>query len=118
MEPLDVRVFLIAGPNDPNRELPQKLEPQAQKILKYRLNEEGTTYSFSVLLSTLTAWLVTGLGRKVRLEVEVIGEVKGKEVTSAEELKDLIGEGKTLQTFLEALASAGPLPAKKATTAA
>src|SRR2546422_1216517 len=78
MEPLDVRVFLIAGPSDPNLELRQKLEPEAQKILKYRLNEEGTTYPFSVLLSTLTAWLVTGLGRKVRFEVEVVGEVKGK----------------------------------------
>jgi hypothetical protein len=41
----------------------------------------------------------------VRFELEAGGKVKGKEVTSAEELDALIGQGQTPATLLQAIGS-------------
>ena len=46
-------------------------------------------------------------GRKVRFEIRVGGEVKRKEVTNLEELGELIGDGKTPVTLLQALGGTG-----------
>jgi hypothetical protein len=113
MKPL-VSLFLIAGPNDPNpdqEKLRQKLEPEARKYLDSYFTVEEPNASRSVLHSLLTTWL-GATGCKVRFEIAVDGEVKGKEVTSVEELNGLIGSGKTPATLLQALGGApfGPAP--------
>jgi len=113
MKPL-VSLFLIAGLNDPNpdhEKLRQKLEPEARKYLDSYFTVEVPNASRSVLHSFLTSWL-RGRGRTVRFEIEVDGEVKGKEVTSVEELNDLTGPGKSPATLLQALGAApfGPAP--------
>ena len=103
------RLFLIAGPNDPNpdqEKLRQKLEPEAQKYLESFITAKDIPNSSRFVLRTLlTEWL-RGRGRKVRLEVEVGEEVKNKEVTNVKELDELVGDGKTPSTLLQALGSA------------
>jgi len=108
-----VRLSLIVGRNDsdPNQqEMQRKLELEAQGWLDSFFTLEGC--DCSVLHTLLTAgWLGTH-GRKVHFEIGPplagIGEVKRLEVANKEELNDLIGNGKTVSTFLRAFASLAP----------
>src|ERR1700693_3975657 len=93
-----VKVFLVARPDDPNSDnqekMRQKLEPDAQRYLSAHLKGGPPNASRAVLRVLLEHWLL-GRGRKVRVELEVDGKVKAKEVTQVEELNALIGQGRT-----------------------
>jgi hypothetical protein len=110
-----VRLSLIAGLNDTDPNQPtmrQKLEAELQGWLDRFCRMEDSNCSVLIILLE-SGWLL-GCGRKVRFEIRCSeigadGEVKGIEVESVEELKNLIGGGKTPKTLLEALASVGEL---------
>lgn len=108
-----VRLSLIAGPNDTgasHQERRQKLEPLFQGWLDPFVS--GRVPNCSVLIALLAAGWPLGHGRKARFEVgpplTEAGEVKGIEVANNKELNDLIGDGETPSTLLQALASAVP----------
>lgn len=103
-----VKVSLIARPDDPNADdqekMRQKLEPDAQKYLSAHLKGVPPNASRAVLYVLLEHWLL-GRGRKVRFELEIDGKIKAKDVTQAEELNALIGQGRTTAEFLQAIGS-------------
>ena len=104
-----VSVFLVPGPNDPtSNEERQKLEGETQRYLSLHLKGGSPNSSRSVLNALLTAWLA-GRGRKVRFELTVDGPVRGKEVSTVEELNNLIGQGRTPTALLQALGAASSL---------
>ena len=49
-------------------------------------------------------------GRKACFQLETIGEVRQIQAASAEEVHELIGSGKTLETFIKAFSRQEPLP--------
>jgi hypothetical protein len=100
------RVFLVDDAIHLDPESRRQLEPQAQKNLDaFSENQDRPNSARSVLRTILAAWLL-GRGRKVRVQFELDGEIKSIEVTNVKELDDLIGDGKTPQTFLQALGNA------------
>jgi hypothetical protein len=113
-----VRLSLITGPNDsdPNQDK-LRLEPEVQKGLDSYHGSFSKGKPFpTVILALLTAWFEGGRGRKVRFEIGPpltgVGEVKRIEAANEEELNALIGDGKTLSTFLPTFASVEPVLAQ------
>ena len=109
-----VRLTLIAGQKEPSPSQDKlRLEPAAQNQFDSYCQSFSIGRPFPpVLPVSLTAWFERGCGRKVYFEIEPpftgVGEAKRIEVASKEELSDLIGDGKTLETLLRAFANVEP----------
>ena len=106
-----VSIFLVPRLNDPRpdqqEEFRRKLEPEANEWLGWFFKGQSYPNSSRLVLHTiLAAWLLPH-ERNVRFEIEVGRKVKSKEVTSVAELGELIGEGKTPSTILQALGGTG-----------
>jgi len=100
-----VRLALVAGPRglDPGQEQGwQKLEADAQRYLSLYLKSETVNSSRSVLHEVLRHWVEYHRGT-VRLEIEVDGKVRSKEINSTVELDNVLGRGQTPQELLRAL---------------
>ncbi|SRR5216683_1198469 len=112
MKPI-VSLSLVASLNDPRpdhqEEFRRKLEPEANEWLDCFFKEQNHPNSSRSVLHTLlaTGWL-PARGRKVRFEIEVDGKVESREVTNVKELDEMIGDGRTPSTLLQALGGVGP----------
>ncbi len=93
-----VRLSLVGGPPETG----EKLEPQAQKYLNSYLKSETFNGPRSVLHEVLRHWVQYDRG-KVRLEIDVDGKARRKEITSTAELDSLLGQGQTPSDLLRAL---------------
>jgi hypothetical protein len=93
-----VRLSLVGGPPETGR----KLEVEAQKYLNSYLKAEAFNGPRSVLHEVLRRWVEYNRG-KVRLEIEVDGKTRSKEIASSTELDNLLGQGQTPPDFLRAL---------------
>ncbi|HVI10115.1 MAG TPA: hypothetical protein VND65_17635 [Candidatus Binatia bacterium] len=100
-----VRVFLVPNPKDgiQDRDHVNTLQRESQKYLNSHLKGGPPNASRSALSGILSGW-ISGAGRKVRFEIQLDGESKGKEISSKEELDKLIGRDQTPAAFLRALA--------------
>jgi hypothetical protein len=113
-----VRLFLVAGSNDTrpsNQEWRTNLEPLLQRWLDpFALGEVPNCSIFRALAKA--GWPF-GDGRKMRLEIgaQLIGasEVKFIELSSDEELNELVGDNRTLSDFLGAFGSLEPASAPR-----
>ncbi len=93
-----VRLSLVGGPPETR----EKLEPQAQKYLNSYLKSETFNGPRSVLHAVLRHWVQYDRGQ-VRLEIDVDGKARRKEITSTAELDSLLGQGQTPSDLLRAL---------------
>ena len=97
-----VRVSLVPGPQKGQRDQESfhELEAQAQKYLNSYLKSDTVGFR-SALHEVLRSWVQSD--GKVRLEVEVDGKARWKEITRSDELDNLLGPGRTQSDLLGAL---------------
>ena len=106
---MKVSIFLIAGANDSSPEderFRQRLEREVQSLWDdfYSSKSKKEFTLLSGLRAVLRSGWFPGIahGRKVRFQAEINGEIYGVEAAGYEEINELIGNDKTLKTFVEA----------------
>jgi hypothetical protein len=112
-----VKVFieLIGGARDSNEvhyrlRLEQDVQSSMERFLSH-LPDKDTPFPPPMGALLNAGWFhgMATHGRKARFRLETVGEVRQINAARAEEVDELIGSGKTLETFIKAFSRQEPL---------